>query len=196
MPDYLLKSVIRSQASRAKAMASPVRHRHELFVGSDKRRLIEARPLVVAEVWLLANLPELKSLKEQGRLSVQTMDRREVDLNTLEAAPAPAEAPAPSFPVDSIMRDPPRGVPMPIFPGVNVPADVPMPLHIPQPVREAAKLPLPPGIPTFDAPPPTEPEPEVVEDVPEATPTPAFAAAEAATAPESPKARWPKGARK
>lgn len=196
MPDYLLKSVIRSQASRAKAMAAPERYRHEMFVGKDKRRLLEARPMTVSEAWLLDNLPELKTLKSQGRVSVQTLDRREVDLDTFVVAPALAEAPSPNFPVDSIMRDPPRGVPMPVFPGVSIPADIPMPLHIPQPPGDSAKLPLPEGVPSLDAPPATEPEPAVVEDVPEATPTPAFATTEAVTAPESPKARWPKGARK
>lgn len=202
---YLLKSIIRSIGSRNIAARSPLHHKQDLYVGKDKRRVMEGRPLTVLRPWVDENIEELREKAGAGRIQLLTMDKRVVDLATFEVAPPAVLPKAADFTPDSILKDPPTGNPMPAFPGVDIPADMPRPLHIPKPATSPELLPIPEGIPgalhapilvaeppaapiTADAPLLEETDAEVMEDVPAASPSPTFdsAGAELATSPATP----------
>jgi hypothetical protein len=80
------------------------------------QRVVRGRPLVVDQDTLLKNLDELKARVAGGYLEISTTDGRKVNLDTLEAAPAPVVPPLPVFLPDSAKNDPPTGRPLPIFP--------------------------------------------------------------------------------
>lgn len=122
--EYLLENVATSRATRLDRMQNrfTTRGRHKLFVGDDQRRLVPARPLTVSAAWVDRNLPVLREQARLGLIRVKTLDGRPLDLETcLPIFVAPPADVTPRWPLDSIARDKPTGLPMPQFPlGITV----------------------------------------------------------------------------
>jgi hypothetical protein len=114
--DYYLHNTSRSRHTKAQRLATAERRGAKQFFGES--RLLRGRPLTVTEVWILANLEELRRKVAGGLIEIRLADGRALDLATLQ--PQGIVIPSPPLPCpvpDSIKNDPPSGIPMPIYPG-------------------------------------------------------------------------------
>lgn len=102
---YAIHNASRSVHSRT-ARAQGATHKGlKQHVLDTQKRLVRGRPLIISEEELKRNLPELKEKAAKGLIHVKTADGRHVDLETLEAGPAPAAPPKPTPPLDTVARD-------------------------------------------------------------------------------------------
>lgn len=69
-----------------------------------------ARPARITEAALLANIEEIKRAVAQHKVVVTTLSGQVLSLETLMAAPAPAEKPMPNPPLDSANNDKNEGI--------------------------------------------------------------------------------------
>lgn len=117
---FAIHSTARSRHHRTHRAANPGNRRRKQYVGEGQHRLLSGRPVILTEEQLLAARPELMEKLRLGLIEIRLLDGRQIDLETLEAAPV---APSPKMPepvLDSIANDvpmlgekmAPQGVPM------------------------------------------------------------------------------------
>lgn len=115
---FAVHSMVRSRFNRTQRAQAATHARFKQHVGSDQRRLLRNRPMLLSESDLTRDRNELLEQQRAGLLEVRTLDGRLVDLETLQIAPAlPAENPRPSPILDSLANDIPAGIPFPKLPG-------------------------------------------------------------------------------
>ena len=97
-------------------------------------RLVRGRPILIDENKLMANLDEIKEKVKSGLIYVTLGNLTPFDVEKLEPVVSKPKTKAPNFPLDSINRDLPSGLPM------NQHGDKPAPDHfiMPVPPPEAA----------------------------------------------------------
>lgn len=115
---FAVHSMVRSRFNRTQRATAPQHARFKQHVGSDQRRLLRNRPLLITEDALKRDAAELLELQKTGLLEVRTLDGRPLDLETFQIGMAvPAENPRPSPILDSVANDIPTGIPFPKLPG-------------------------------------------------------------------------------
>lgn len=174
---YLLHASTYDYQNRLTHMRSPVRHRPDVLVGANNRRVMHARPLLVDDLWFEASIEDIRTKVREGRLRVTTPDGRAVDVMTMAIGPGPVISAPPEYIPPSIktMQAPADYVPP--YPGsVPLPDDVPIPINDIETVQKPPEVPLETPVPLPDR---TSPE-ELVEE--KFTP-------EQATAPATPAAK-------
>jgi hypothetical protein len=127
---YRVVSTCRSRHTRGVRRLNPTHEGLTQYVGGV-HRLVRGRPVVLGEQQLRGMLPELKSKKAIGLLTVTTMQGAEVDLDTLVAEALPPPTPVPIVLPDSIARDdPPPFASLEPLPGTD-PLDRPTEFKMP-----------------------------------------------------------------
>jgi len=118
---FAVHSMVRSRFNRTQRAQAPQHARFKQYVGSEQRRLLRSRPLIIPEAHLKRDRNELLELQKTGIIEIRTLDGRLLDLNTLQIGPAaPAENPRPSPILDSVANDIPTGIPFPKLQGGTV----------------------------------------------------------------------------
>jgi len=118
---FAVHSMVRSRFNRTQRAQAPQHARFKQHVGSEQRRLLRNRPMLITEEVLKRDRDELLEMQKTGILEVRTLDGRLLDLETLQIGPAaPAENPRSSPVLDSVANDIPTGIPFPKIPGGTV----------------------------------------------------------------------------
>lgn len=121
VPHFAVHSMVRSRFNRTQRAQAPQHARFKQHVGSDQRRLLRNRPLIITEEDLKKQQDELLDAQKKGILEVRTLDGRLIDLETLQIGDAaPAENPRPSPVLDSVANDTPTGIPFPRLQGGTI----------------------------------------------------------------------------
>lgn len=159
-PMYAIHSMARSRFNRVERAQLPQRARMKQYVGDQQFRLVRNRPVIMSEEMVLANLEELKEKTAGHLIKVATLDGRDVDLSTMQAAPKPATEKKPEFPLDSMANDKPWGIPMEPFGGDLDPNAMPhhvLPNGETPALLEEAEEPVQEETPEIPPPPPPAP---------------------------------------
>jgi hypothetical protein len=98
------------------------------FLFKSQDRLVRGRPILVDENKFMANLDEIKEKVKVGLIYVTLGNLTPFDVEKLEPVVSKPKSKSPKFPLDSINRDLPSGLPM------NQHGDKPPPEHFVMPV--------------------------------------------------------------
>lgn len=107
---FLLNSVVRGRSNRTARAAQPGRMSFVQRLAGGTILVRRARPARITEAALIANIEEIKLAVAQHKVVVTTLSGQVISLETLEAAPAPAEKPLPNPPLDSANNDKNQGI--------------------------------------------------------------------------------------
>lgn len=119
---YYIHNTSRTVENRLRRYES-ASHRGLLqFIGGV--RIVRGRPVEVTEDFYIKHIDEISKAVKACVIKVCTPSGAEVDVATGVPKRAEKVAPLPNFVPDSVVNDPPSGIPTPIYPNGAVPSAV------------------------------------------------------------------------